>query len=225
MSSVFLEALGDDARRLRPEVLAYAAGPRDAGRAGVGSGVFEVAGSPLAWLARAAAVVLGRDLLVTRHERDVPFEIVNRFGRLPSGRAALAASREFRFARGTQAFTDVLLAADAPGLLVNLLGPSRRLEVLLACRVGPGGTMQLRERGARLRFGVRHRVRLPWPLVPRIRVENGFDVASQRHTIDARVSLPLVGTVMEYRGRYDTAERLTTGDEAPSRPAPIDGAG
>lgn len=206
-TSVFLAALGDDAERLHPAVRAYAAGAPNARGETVATGVFDVAGCPLAWLARAAAVVLGPDLLVTRHERDVPFTLIERHGALPSGRAALHAARAFRFAGAAQAFSDVLLVADRPGLLVNLLGPSRRLEALLECSVGSGGTLRLRERAARLRLGPRRRLPIPRWFVPRICVENGFDDATGQHTIATRVAMPLIGTVMQYRGRFDLGPR------------------
>ena len=205
--SVFLAALGADAERLRPEVLRYVAGPPAGARVGIGEGVFEVAGSRFSGLTRLARPVVGPQLLVTAHERDVPFRIENRPAPSPDGRVELRAERWFRFSSGEQRFVDVLRVGSAPGTLRNLLGAARRVELELRCDVTPRGHLRMRSERAWLRAG-RLRLPLPRPLSVRAEVEDGYDETAGRHTIRASVRNPIVGLVMEYRGwfsyRYET---------------------
>ncbi|KDA06176.1 hypothetical protein DC31_12410 [Microbacterium sp. CH12i] len=111
-SSVYLEALGSDAQRLQPEVFAYIAGPPEGQATGVGEGIFEIAGSRWGWLSPLIRLVIGPGLLVSRHEQDVPFDIVNRPFRMPSGAPALAAERHFQFRNSTQTVVDVMFVAS-----------------------------------------------------------------------------------------------------------------
>ncbi|WP_298037884.1 DUF4166 domain-containing protein [uncultured Microbacterium sp.] len=202
-SSVFLHALGADAEKLAPEVLAYASGPPD-GMIGVGDGVFAVAGSPWRWMLRLAAPFVGPGLLVPRHEPDVPFTIIERPAADPRGQPRLAASRTLRFRGGLERFDDVLRAGRAPRTLVNVVGDDGRLEILLEASVTDDGALRLTTRSSRVRvFG--RAIRLPRALGIDGVVENGYDERRARGTIIARMRNPLVGTLMEYRGwfRYE----------------------
>lgn len=200
--AVLLTALGEQASRLRPEVLRYVAGPPEPGLVGVGEGVFEVAGSRFGVWNRLARPLVGPCLLVTAHERGVPFTIVNRPARGERGEAELHAERVFGFASGEQRFVDVLRLAGGPGLLRNTLGASGRVELLLRCEVTDQGHLRLRSERARLVLG---RLRLPLPALLSVRaeVEDGYDAGRGRQTICATVRNPLLGTVLEYRGSFD----------------------
>lgn len=80
--AAFLEALGEQAQRLHPEILAQMSveATRDSAE-----GVFAVAGSRFGRVAVLAAPVIGPGLLVTRFARDVPFRIDTVSGRSRSG--------------------------------------------------------------------------------------------------------------------------------------------
>ncbi|MBL3681574.1 DUF4166 domain-containing protein [Leucobacter aridicollis] len=217
--SVFLRALGREASRLHPEVYRYVSGSGVVGQAVDLEGVFDVAGSRLRRLNLLARPIVGPGLLVTAFERDVPFRVANRPG-LESvrGRAVgagaragrqelgLHAERTFEFRSGGQSFVDVLLVGDAPGTLRNLLGECRRVELELRCTVTDRGRLRLESGRAWLRFG-RLRVRLPRLLSVQAVVEDGFDEATGRNTVDARVGSPILGTVLEYRGSFRQAPR------------------
>lgn len=199
--SVFLRALGADADRLSPEVRAYVAGPPPGYRLGRGRGVFEVAGSPYRALAGVLRLVCGPHVALTRYEREVPFEIVNRPESSDAGMPVLHAERDFRFTRGTQRFVDVLSVGRAPGTLVNIPGSRGRLELLLECSASPEGNLRLRSRAARIRIGGR-RIRLPRFLSVEVEAIDGWDAEGQRRTIDASVRHPVLGTVLRYRGWF-----------------------
>lgn len=211
--SVFLAALGSDAVRLRPEVLAYVSGPADGDDRGEGSGVFDVAGSPWGRLTLLLRPITGPGLLVTRLERGVPFDVVNR--PVPNGSAtpALAATRTFHFRSQSETFVDLLLPGAEPGTVVDVLGRRGRVEILLECAVTPEGNLSLRSRACRLRLG-RKRIRLPRFLGVEVSVEDGYDPRRERRTINAEVRNPIVGIVMRYRGWFQYSYRGVNADRA-----------
>lgn len=199
--SVFLAALGDDAAKLHPCVLRYVTGPAEPGVVGVGEGVFEVAGSRLKRLNLLARPVVGSQLLVTAHERDVPFTVRNTPVRDKTTAGELHAIRTFGFRGGDQSFVDVLRPGALPGTLQNVLGRARRVELELLAGVTPEGFLSLRSRRAWLRV-VGLRIPLPGVLSVRADVVDGYDDATGRQTIHATVKNPIMGTVLEYRGSF-----------------------
>ncbi|MGO2932154.1 DUF4166 domain-containing protein [Microbacterium sp.] len=207
--SVFLAALGADADRLQPEVLEYVAGPPQRHDHGEGHGVFEVAGSPLRRLMLLLRPVVGPDLLVTRMERNVPFQVVNRPRRGDRATPALTATRTFHFRSHSETFVDMLLPGAAPGTVVDVLGRHRRIEILLECTATPAGNLSLRSRACRIRIA-RARIRLPRFLGVDVAVEDGYDPHRERRTIVAEVRNPIVGTVMAYRGWFRYAYHRNT---------------
>ncbi|WP_435746139.1 DUF4166 domain-containing protein [Microbacterium sp. PMB16] len=205
---VFLAALGADAERLHPEILAQLRAPVAVERA---EGVFAVAGSPFGRLGALARPVVGPRMLVTRHARDVPFTLITRPGRSATGRATLDTIREFRFPGATQFITDRLTESTVPGLVRNVLGIRGRVELIEACSVTDRGALRMRTRRVALRLRGR-RFALRGILGISVDLEDGWDEVHGRRTIDMRARNPLFGTVLEYRGWYrhlDEAEPPT----------------
>lgn len=202
--SVFLDVLGEQAAGLRPEVLEYVSGPPDPDGLGVGRGVFTVAGSRYGALLNVARPVVGARVLLTRRGRDVPFEIVNRPRTLSSGTRVLDACRTFRFAGGSQSFTDRLEPGPRTGTLSNLLGSAGRVELTLAAEANTRGNLVMRSLGMHLRLGAL-RVRVPRLLGVQVAVEDGYDPVRRRRTIDATVRNPILGSILEYRGWFQYA--------------------
>lgn len=209
--SVFLAALGDKAQNLHPAVYRYVAGPGEPGLVGIGDGVFDVAGSRFGRLNLLARPFVGPGLLMTAHERDVPFTVVNRPAPEDGPSGSLHAVRTFEFRRGAQSFIDVLQPGSTPGTLRNILGRARRVELELACGVTGEGHLSLSANGAWVRVG-RLRIPLPSLLAVKVDVVDGYDDRTGRQTIRATVKNPLVGSLLEYRGsftyRYDTATAM-----------------
>lgn len=195
---VFLQALGADAERLHPEILAQMRAPASGDRA---EGVFAVAGSRFGRLGVLALPVVGSRMLVTRFGRDVPFSLRTVVGRTPDGRATLDTTREFRFPGRTQFISDRLTVSVFPGLVRNLLGTRGRVELIEECSVTACGALRMRTRRLALRLGGR-RFALRGVLGISVDLEDGWDEVHRRRTIDMRATNPLVGTVLEYRGWY-----------------------
>lgn len=207
--AAFLEALGEDAQRLHPEILAQMRVETERDSA---DGVFAIAGSRFGRLAGLASPVVGPGLLVTRFARDVPFRIDTVAGRSRSGRATLGTVREFRFPDATQHVRDRLVATGQPGIVQNALGSRGRVQMLEECSVTDGGALHMRTRAVALRLG---RLRIPLRGVLRIDVElvDGWDEARRRRTIEMRATSPVFGTVLEYGGWYRYADGASDADQ------------
>jgi hypothetical protein len=195
---VFLHALGAEAARLHPEILAQMRAPVGGGRA---DGVFAVAGSRWGRLGAVAIPVVGQRLLITRHARDVPFVLHTAIVQDPSGRDTLRTVRELHFDGTTQVFEDRLLASMHRGLTRTLLGARGRVELIEECDVTADGFLRMRTRRAALRIAG-HRFALRGPLAVTVELVDGWDADHGRRTIDMRATNPLLGCVLEYRGWY-----------------------
>ncbi|MBT2486803.1 MULTISPECIES: DUF4166 domain-containing protein [unclassified Microbacterium] len=195
---VFLAALGADAERLHPEILAQLRAPGGIERA---EGVFTVAGSRFGRWGALAVPVVGPQMLVTRFGRDVPFGIRTATGRTPDGRATLDTIREFRFPGKTQYIADRLTESAIPGMVRNILGTRGRVELIEECSVSDRGGLRMRTRRVALRLWGR-RFALRGILGVSVDLEDGWDEESGRRTIEMRATNPVFGTVLEYRGWY-----------------------
>lgn len=196
--AAFLEALGEEAARLHPEILAQMRVEAERDSA---DGMFAVAGSRFGRLAGLASPVVGPGLLVTGFARDVPFRIDTVSGRSRSGRATLATVREFRFPGGTEHVTDRLFATGRPGIVQNSLGARGRVQMLEECTVTDEGAMRMRTLAVALRVG-RRRIALRGILRIDVELVDGWDEARHRRTVEMRATSPVLGTVLEYRGWY-----------------------
>ena len=196
--AVFLDALGETARDLHPEILAQMRAESTTVHA---EGRFTRAGSRFGILTALARPVVGPGMLVTRFGHDVPFSITQRSGLAPSGRPTLDATREFRFAGGTQCISDRLTATGRPGIVHNALGDRGRVQLLEECTVTATGALRMRTVAVAVRIGS-FRLALRGILRIRVVVEDGWDADNQRRTISLRARNPLLGTILEYRGWY-----------------------
>lgn len=199
---VFLSALGADAHRLHPEILAQMRSVAPVDRA---EGVFAVAGSRFGRLGALALPVVGPQMLITRFGRDVPFTLTMRARHDSLERPILDTTREFRFPGATQRITDRLTASEMPGLVRNLLGVRGRVELIEECSVTADGALRMRTRRIALRLWGR-RFALRGILGIAVDLEDGWDETHERRTIRMRARHPLLGTVLEYRGWYRLVE-------------------
>ncbi|WP_223628414.1 DUF4166 domain-containing protein [Microbacterium sp. EST19A] len=195
---VFLAALGADAERLHPQILAQMRATVTLDRA---EGVFAMAGSRFGRLGVIAVPVVGPRMMLTRFGRDIPFSLLTRSGRTSRGRATLDSTREFHFPGGTQFVVDRVTESVVPGLVRNLLGTRGRVELIEECSVTAEGFLRMRTRRIALRLWGR-RFALRGVLGIAVDLEDGWDEGNQRRTIEMRATNPLVGTILEYRGWY-----------------------
>lgn len=201
---IFLTALGAEAARLHPEILAQmrAVDVADA----EAHGVFTTAGSRFGILSLLALPLVGPAVLLTRFGRDVPFVLTDRPLRTPGGIDMRDSARELVFPGSTQSLVDRMIATSDPGVLRTLLGVRQRVEVMVSCSVTDYGALRMRSGRAALLIG---RVRIPLTGIFGVDVtlEDGWDDDRRRRTISMRAHNPLFGTVLEYRGWYRYADR------------------
>jgi hypothetical protein len=187
--SVYQRALGPEFDRLAPELRAYFAGD-DSVRAGVGSGVFEVAGSPVRILRPVLAYLAWRRILFPEFAHDVPFDIVN----TPCADGSLEAVRTFHLPGRDRPLEDTMRIVD--GRLHDFLGKRGGFEVRMTLRI-TDGLLEMRSDRQWLHLGGL-RVRLP--RFATVTVSESW--ADSRQHVDVRLRSPLLGEWFRYAGSF-----------------------
>jgi hypothetical protein len=185
--SVYQRVLGTDIEQLLPELRAYFA---DGSGIGVGSGVFEVAGSRLRVLRPVLSFLARRRILFPEYARDVPFDIVN----TPTADGALDAVRTFHLPGGDRPLEDTMRVVD--GQLHDFLGLRRGFEVHLVLTI-TDGMLSMRSSRQWLHLG---RARIRVPRVATVTVTESW-VDGRQH-VDVRLRSPLIGEWFRYAGTF-----------------------
>ena len=197
MPSPYEEVFGYSLESLHPRLRLYFAEiPR--GSFGVGSGIFDVVGTPRRWLWPALWLLGSHGIMFAVWQKDVPFTVVNRPCVDARGNIAVAAVRTFRFDRGDRSMVDAI-AAERGGL-VDHLGRSRRLISRFSGHV-VDGALTLTSTILAVRVG-RVRVTVPRIFVPVVTLVERFDAADGRQHVTLEVRAPLIGRLYEYSGSF-----------------------
>ncbi|WP_213815947.1 DUF4166 domain-containing protein [Glaciihabitans sp. dw_435] len=199
--SVYQRVLGDDFAALAPELRSYFERP-PAGSVGVGTGVYEVAGSRHRWLRPVFTYLAWRHILFPEYGTAIPFEVLN----VPGPGDGLSARRLFQFAGRTRIMEDTMHVID--GRLHDFLGRRRGLEVRLRVRI-VDGALAMQSDGVWLHL---RRLRLPVPAVlsARVTLTECWDGDAQH--VSVRMRNPLLGEIFEYRGSFTFRHALTDED-------------
>jgi hypothetical protein len=203
-ASVYQRVLGASFDDLVPELRKYF-GPVDVASIGVGSGVFEVAGSARRWLVPVLAWFGWRRVLFAEFGHDIPFDIVN----TPAADRSLSAVRTLHFpsrrACGARdrALEDTMRVID--GRLHDFLGRRRGLEARFELTVSDG-LLRMRSDRLWLRFGSSRagagiRIRIPRLATVTIAESWGYDL--DRQHVDVRLRSPLIGEWFRYSGGFE----------------------
>jgi hypothetical protein len=185
--SVYERVLGLDLDRLSPELRNYFAGDHGVG---VGSGVFEVAGSRLRILRPVLGYLARQRILFPEYAHDVPFDIVNR----PTEDGGLDAIRTFHLPGRDRPLEDTMRVVD--GHLHDFMGTSRAFEVRLALTIADGQLQMRSERQWMRVLGIRLRI----PQLATVTVMESW-VDARQH-VDVRLRSPLVGEWFRYAGSF-----------------------
>jgi hypothetical protein len=186
--SVYQRVLGSDVEQLGPELRTYFG---DGARVGIGSGVFEVAGSTRAVLRPVLAFLGWRRVLFADYGRDVPFDIVN----TPTPDGALDAVRTFHFPARDRPLEDTMRVVN--GELHDYLGKRRGFEVLLALTI-TDGRLSMRSSRLWLHLGG---ARIPLPRVATVTVDESWSDGKQH--VDVRLRSPILGEWFRYAGSFN----------------------
>lgn len=185
--SVYRRVLGAELDELAPELRPYFDGGQ---RVGVGSGVFDVAGSPLRILKPVLAFMAWQRILFPSYARNVPFNVVN----TPTADGGLGAVRTFHFVGRDRVLQDEMRVVD--GHLHDFLGRRGGFEVRLELTV-TDGRMRLRSDRQWLHLaGVRLRI----PALATVTVDESWADGCQH--VDVRLHTPLLGDWFRYAGHF-----------------------
>jgi hypothetical protein len=188
--SVYRRVLGSEFDGLSPGLLPYFAGDPD-NRPGVGTGVFEVAGSPRRALVPVLAYLGWRRILFPEFASDVPFEVVN----VPAADGSLSARRTLHFPTGrVRVLEDTMRVVD--GRLHDFLGARRGLEARFQLTVLDG---RLRMRSDRLWLHLGQR-RILLPRLATVTIAESCE--DNRQHVDVRLRSPLLGEWFRYAGTF-----------------------
>lgn len=187
--SVYQRALGAEFDRLAPELRAYFAGD-DGVRAGLGSGIFEVAGSPVRILRPVLSYLAWRRILFPEFAHNVPFDIVN----TPRADGSLEAVRTFHLPGRDRPLEDTMRIVD--GRLHDFLGKRGGFEVRMTLRI-TNGLLEMRSDRQWLHLG---RLRVRFPRFATVTVSESWRDGRQR--VDVRLRSPLLGEWFRYAGSF-----------------------
>ena len=197
---MYERVLGEEFDRLDPRLQEYFRAIPDAS-IGVGTGIYEVAGSRLRLLRPVLALTARRNVLFPEFGRGVPFTVTN----APGVDGTLSAVRTFDFPGRTRIMEDTMSVVD--GGLVDRLGKRRGLEVGIRLAVVDGG---MRMTSTRLALRVAGR-RVPLPRVATIHLDERIDVADpMRQRVDVRIVAPILGEIFRYTGTFTYERRSAT---------------
>jgi hypothetical protein len=185
--SVYERVLGADIDRLTPELRTYFSGTHGVG---VGSGVFEVAGSRLRLLRPVLAYLAWRRILFPEYGREVPFDITN----TPTADGGLDAVRTFHFPGRDRPLEDTMQVVD--GRLHDFLGLRRGFEVRMALRITDGLLEMRSDRQWLHLLGIRARL----PRFATVTVSESW--RDGRQHVDVRLRSPLLGEWFRYAGSF-----------------------
>lgn len=200
MQSIYQRALGDRFATLQPELQDYFSLHEGSGKAGVGSGTFDVAGCP-AWFARPAfRLAVAENSFFPEYGTDIDFSIVNYPHTDPFGRPSLTARRVLQFPEVERVFEDT--TSEQGGQLLDYVGAHRLTLTDLTCSVTPAGRMRMVSNRTRVFAGP---VRLPVPDVvgALAYMEQWWDESIGRFRIQTRVIHRQLGTLLVYAGAFD----------------------
>lgn len=203
--SLYQRVLGADFDRLQPELQDYFSLSPGEGRYGFGTGIFDVAGSPIAALRPAFTALPVTNAFFPEFGRGVPFTIRN-FPHLdPFGRPSLTAVRNFRFDRTERIFEDTT-SLTSPAGLTDYIGRRRNLATDLELTVSDDGRLHMHSPHTRLFLG---RLRLPVPVLAGAdaHAEQWWDGESSRFQIRTLVRQRQLGAVFVYEGSFSYGYR------------------
>jgi len=185
--SVYQRVLGAEIEQLAPELRPYFSGHPGVG---VGSGVFEIAGSRRRFLRPVLAYLAWRRILFPEFARDVPFEITN----TPTANGGLDAVRTFHLPGRDRQLEDTMRVVD--GRLHDFLGKRRGFEVRMALTI-TDGLLQMHSSRQWLHLG---RARIPLPPLASVTVAESW--SDGRQHVDVRLRSPILGEWFRYAGSF-----------------------
>jgi hypothetical protein len=187
-ASPWEKALGDDIERLHPRLRDYFGAIPD-GSMGYGEGVFDVVGTPRAWLWPILMILSFDSVVFPVWEHGVPFRVRN-----SPGPGRVDSLRRFEFDGRSRTMVDST-SATAHGI-VDRLGRRGIIAARFDARVRD--RMLVLESSATLVLGIP----LPRAIAPRVVLTERWDDSTDRQRVSLVVEAPLIGRLYEYSGSF-----------------------
>lgn len=201
-TSIFRNALGSDFDRLHPELQRRFGFSSQDRIACIGTGRMDQVWHGSRFVKQVLRLGSGCNILFPESGRDVAFTIANYAYRDGFDRETVTFVRTFQFTRPRR-FDATMIASERPNTVVDYLGTHQHLAVDLEFRVSPAGGLVITSGDQRV-AALPGSPRCPGLLTGRARVHEWFDEAAGRFRIEVRVTNPVVGPVMGYRGSFTT---------------------
>ncbi|WP_394940788.1 DUF4166 domain-containing protein [Psychromicrobium sp. YIM B11713] len=197
---IYAQALGEDFRKLQPEVQEYFSLLPGSGFYGVGIGVFDVAGCPQPWLRPLIRTAAAEQAFFPEYGERIPFQIENHAHLDPFGRASLTTRRSLSFPGRNRIFESTSSLVD--GRLVDYLGKHRRLVTDLTPSIAPDGALRAVSDHGRL-FTRQLKLRLPAVVEAKAYALQWWDADAAQHRIQVKVIHRQLGVLLVYAGGFD----------------------
>lgn len=198
--AVYQAAMGSAFNRLQPELQEYFSLLPGSGFYGVGSGVFDVAGCPQAWLRPLLRTTASEEAFFPEYGENIPFQVENHAHRDPFGRPSLTTIRTLQFPKVTRVFQDTT-SLTSQGL-VDYLGRHRRIATDLRPFVGPENRLRAVSHTSRV-FGAALRLGVPGPFDAKAYMSQWWDQDLEKFRIQVKVIHRLIGPLLVYSGSFN----------------------
>lgn len=166
---------------------------------GKGRGVFRCVGTPRRWLWPMLWLLGKEGIVFPVWQQDVAFEVVNRPSVDSHGRAAIFATRNFKFANDARQMVDVI-TAEQDDLLCDYLGKHGWLAASLRVEA-VHGAMQLSSERIRIRVPGGW-LPVPKAIAPWVQITERFEPTTGKQHVRMQLSQPQLGLLYEYDGEF-----------------------
>jgi len=212
--SIYQRALGDDFKRLHPQIQGrFGFSSRDS-LAAIRRGVMDEVWHGRPYTLPFLYIGTWRRIMFPEYGRNVPFTIENYAYLDPLGRETVTWLRTFQ-TRRVRRFDAYMIYSEQRGRIVDYLGSHQHLAVDIHVAADDHGGVHLRSSEQRFYEGPIS-FRFPLLFSGVADVHEWYDDQAQRFRIDVRVSNPRWGPLFGYRGHFQVEWRTLAADELPT---------
>ncbi|MFD2672631.1 DUF4166 domain-containing protein [Marinicrinis sediminis] len=220
MRSIYEQALGEDFKKLHPNMQQRFGMNSTSGIAQVGTGTMD-----RIWVGHRVfrpflALGTKRHTLFPDTGREVPFMIENYAYLDGFGRETVTWVRTFDFGRKQRRFDATMIYSQQRGGIVDYLGTHQHLAVDIELSVNEKGGLHLvstRQRWYEKWIGLS----VPLLLSGTAEFQEWYDEETAHFRIKVKVSHPVFGPIFGYEGRFKLETKTLKGNEVPIHVKPV----
>lgn len=214
MESIYQRALGSDFKRLHPNIRQRFALHSRQCIACIGKGTMETVwqGNVLARPFFHASA--RRHMMFPEQGKNIPFTIENYAYLDRFGRETVLWIRTFQFPKKARRFDAAMIFSEQRQTIVDYLGTHQQIAVDIDCSVTADGGIRLRSGEQRL-YGVCPGIKIPAFFMGQADVCEWYDDQKQVFRIEVRVTNPVWGPLLGYRGAFTVHYRKVSSGDIP----------